>query len=60
MKKIAIVAHSYGGTVTSHMLSSYPDDFKERVYAIAFTDALGSCSKTTQQYFHAVRKFSLI
>ena len=54
MKKIAIVAHSYGGTVTSHMLSSYPDDFKERVYAIAFTDALGSCSKATQQYFHAV------
>lgn len=40
--KIAIVAHSAGGSVTASLVSRYLDDFRKRVCAIAYTDALGS------------------
>ena len=55
MKKIAIVAHSAGGSVTTHMLAANIEDFKRRVYAIAFTDAtVGSCPKAVEGYLQAV------
>lgn len=41
-KKIAIVAHSAGGSVTASLISKYLDDFRKRVNAIAYTDAFGS------------------
>ena len=53
-KKIAIVAHSAGGGVTTDVLNKYAKDFKERVFAIAFTDAFGTPSFDTRKYFKSV------
>lgn len=39
-KHIAIVAHSYGGRVTTYLVDQFYEDFKERVFAIAFTDSV--------------------
>lgn len=39
-KSIAIVAHSYGGVVTSQLASKFKNDFDERVFAVAFTDSV--------------------
>ncbi|KFM67095.1 Protein FAM172A, partial [Stegodyphus mimosarum] len=38
-KHIAIVAHSYGGIVAVNMCKTFPESFRERVIAIAFTDS---------------------
>lgn len=39
-KKIAIVAHSYGGIITTHLASKFSDDFTKKVFAVAFTDSV--------------------
>ncbi|CAG9811114.1 unnamed protein product [Chironomus riparius] len=39
-KKIAIVAHSYGGVITTHLASKFNDDFTQKVFAVAFTDSV--------------------
>lgn len=39
LKRIAIVAHSYGGKVTLELATFKPQEFKERVFALAFTDS---------------------
>jgi len=54
IKKIAIVAHGAGGGVTTDMLKEFEDDFKKRVVAIAFTDALGSPPFSSRNYFKQV------
>lgn len=59
-KKIAIVAHSAGGGVTTSILDKQLDDFKRRVFAIAFTDAFGRPSSSAEQYFKAVRFASIV
>jgi len=41
-KNIAIVAHSYGGIVTTVMASQFAEEFEKRVFAIAFTDSVHS------------------
>lgn len=38
-KSIAIVAHSAGGFVTSALSKSFQEDFKSKVFAVAFTDS---------------------
>ncbi|XP_043654946.1 FAM172 family protein homolog CG10038 isoform X1 [Drosophila teissieri] len=38
-ESVAIVAHSYGGSLTLDLVEQFPDFFKESVFAIAFTDA---------------------
>lgn len=37
---IAIVAHSYGGIVTMHMIQKYLEEMKDRVFAVCFTDSV--------------------
>eukprot|EP00123_Amoebidium_parasiticum_P005997 comp17055_c0_seq1/m.15791 comp17055_c0_seq1/g.15791 ORF comp17055_c0_seq1/g.15791 comp17055_c0_seq1/m.15791 type:complete len:483 (-) comp17055_c0_seq1:540-1988(-) len=39
-KEVAIVAHSYGGVATVHLLSKRGDEVRDRVKAIAFTDSV--------------------
>ena len=41
-KKIAIVAHSYGGCVVTHLAKKFQADFEEKVHAVAFTDSVHS------------------
>ena len=55
-KKIAVVAYSAGGSVTASLVSSYFEDFKARVFAIAFLDAFGSPFGSGQKYFGKVRR----
>jgi pimeloyl-ACP methyl ester carboxylesterase len=37
---IAIVAHSYGGIVTSELARKYNEHFEKKVFAVAFTDSV--------------------
>lgn len=37
---VAIVAHSYGGHVTMSMARQFPEFFKEKVFAVCFTDSV--------------------
>ncbi|KAK7484589.1 hypothetical protein BaRGS_00024221, partial [Batillaria attramentaria] len=39
-KNVAIVAHSYGGIVTMHMVEKYLEEMKKRVFAVCFTDSV--------------------
>ncbi|KAH8361915.1 UPF0528 protein CG10038 isoform X1 [Drosophila serrata] len=41
-ESVAIVAHSYGGFLTLDLVDEFLDFFKEKVFAIAFTDAVMS------------------
>ncbi|ETN58740.1 hypothetical protein AND_009722 [Anopheles darlingi] len=41
---VAIVAHSYGGVVTVELAQRYPEFFKEKVFAVGFTDSVHSSS----------------
>lgn len=38
--KIAIVAHSYGGIITTSLSSKFSQDFKDKVFAVGFTDSV--------------------
>ncbi|XP_067931819.1 apical junction molecule-like [Watersipora subatra] len=53
-KKIAIVAHSAGGHVCTTMLNENHRDFKNRVFAIAFTDSFGNPDHKNKEYFKKV------
>lgn len=39
-ESVCIVAHSYGGHVTMWLARNYPQFFKEKVFAVAFTDSV--------------------
>lgn len=39
-KSIAVVAHSYGGVVTTELAMKYKDDFDKKVFAVALTDSV--------------------
>lgn len=39
-ESVAIVAHSYGGHVTMWLARQYPDFFRSKVFAVAFTDSV--------------------
>ncbi|KAM8704645.1 hypothetical protein ACLKA7_009153 [Drosophila subpalustris] len=39
-ESVAIVAHSYGASVTKYLTEKYIDFFKEKVFAIALTDGI--------------------
>lgn len=41
---VAIVAHSYGGVVTVELAQKFPEFFKEKVFAVGFTDSVHSCA----------------
>ena len=54
---IAVKAHSAGGYVTRAIMAKFPDNFKKRVYANAFTGVNGaSYSESVVQYAKRVRK----
>lgn len=55
-KLIGIVAHSYGGQVTSCLLRRYNRDFKDRVAAIALTDSSCSASSADHHYLSEVAR----
>ncbi|XP_046569818.1 uncharacterized protein LOC124278112 isoform X5 [Haliotis rubra] len=53
---VAFVAHSYGGIVTMELINDYPGYFKEKVFAVAFTDSVHAFRrrdmlKETRLYF---------
>ncbi|KAF6036826.1 hypothetical protein EB796_004864 [Bugula neritina] len=57
IKKIAIVAHSAGGGIVSHLLQAYTQDFHRRVLAIAFTEATYSkVPSSSQKYVESVTR----
>lgn len=39
-EKIAIVAHSYGGIVTTQLATKFREEFTKKVFAVAFTDSV--------------------
>ncbi|XP_069973598.1 cotranscriptional regulator ARB2A-like [Penaeus vannamei] len=39
-KHIALVAHSYGGCVTTSLFQKFKKDFRKRVFAVAMTDSV--------------------
>ncbi|XP_055638589.1 FAM172 family protein homolog CG10038 isoform X2 [Toxorhynchites rutilus septentrionalis] len=41
---VAIVAHSYGGVVTVELAQKFPKFFKDKVFAVGFTDSVHSSS----------------
>lgn len=53
---IAIVAHSYGGQVTSWLLQKFNEDFKKRVVAVALTDAFCTIRAADKGYFNKVAR----
>ncbi|XP_017143128.1 FAM172 family protein homolog CG10038 isoform X1 [Drosophila miranda] len=54
-ESVAIVAHSYGGYVTIDLVDHFLDFFKEKVFAIAFTDAvIGSPASDCENYLQEV------
>ena len=40
IKKIGIIGHSYGGVVTMKLAEKFRDDFKQKVFAVLFTDSV--------------------
>ena len=53
-KKIAIVAHSFGGTVTASMLTENIQHFRDRVVAIALTDSYPRCDGEAEKLLEKV------
>ena len=54
---IAIKAHSAGGGVVSEIMKNFPDDFKRRVFANAFTGVnVSSYSRSLVSYAKKVSK----
>ncbi|XP_063708461.1 FAM172 family protein homolog CG10038 isoform X2 [Culicoides brevitarsis] len=49
---ISIVAHSYGGVVTVDLANHFDTDFREKVFAVGFTDSVHyhNVPKTLQEY----------
>lgn len=43
-ESVAIVAHSYGGVVTVELAQRFPEFFKDKVFAVGFTDSVHSPS----------------
>lgn len=57
---IAIVAHSYGGVVTLDLANEFSKEFKEKVFAVGFTDSVhGRCGSEVGKLFHDVTKIYL-
>lgn len=53
--KIAIVAHSFGGVVTLDLAKEFGKEFKEKVFAVGFTDSVhGRCGSDLGKLFHEV------
>ncbi|KAH8419054.1 hypothetical protein KR222_002109, partial [Zaprionus bogoriensis] len=51
-ESVAIVAHSYGGSVTGALAQKFLDFFKQKVFAIALTDGtIGYPPANCKQYF---------
>lgn len=48
-KVITIVAHSYGGVVTSNIAKKFEDDFNKKVKCVAFTDSVHTRRYTTDR-----------
>ncbi|KYQ89731.1 esterase/lipase/thioesterase domain-containing protein [Tieghemostelium lacteum] len=49
-KKFIIIAHSYGGVITSELLDQRTDKLKDKLKLIALTDSVHSLSKKTTDY----------
>ncbi|XP_050070300.1 FAM172 family protein homolog CG10038 [Anopheles maculipalpis] len=43
-ESVAIVAHSYGGVVTVELAQRYPEFFRDKVFAVGFTDSVHASS----------------
>nr|XP_040221613.2 FAM172 family protein homolog CG10038 isoform X3 [Anopheles coluzzii] len=43
-ESVAIVAHSYGGVVTVELAQRFPDFFRDKVFAVGFTDSVHASS----------------
>ncbi|XP_076029729.1 cotranscriptional regulator ARB2A isoform X2 [Oratosquilla oratoria] len=45
-KHIAIIAHSYGGVVTTNLFANHEKEFVDRVFAVAMTDSVHFINKS--------------
>lgn len=54
---VAIVAHSYGGVVTVELAQKFPQFFKEKVFAVGFTDSVHSPSLVSEQLIKVGRNW---
>lgn len=59
VERIAIVAHSYGGVCTVKFGMDNPEEFKKRVFAVAFTDSVHSMPTKGTEHIVKVKKFNL-
>lgn len=48
-KSIAVVAHSYGGIVTTELAGKYKEDFDQKVFAVALTDSVHGSRDVTSR-----------
>ncbi|EDW81274.1 uncharacterized protein Dwil_GK11976 [Drosophila willistoni] len=56
-ESVAIVAHSYGGSVTTDLAEKFTDFFKEKVFGIALTDSVsGSLQPKSRPYLLEVSR----
>ncbi|EDV41954.2 uncharacterized protein Dana_GF17730, isoform A [Drosophila ananassae] len=53
-ESVAIVAHSYGGFLTMDLAEQFVDFFKEKVFAIALTDAVMGTIQSNKEYISEV------
>lgn len=56
-ESVAIVAHSYGGVVTVELAQKFPEFFKEKVFAVGFTDSVHSSSLVPEQLIEIGRNW---
>lgn len=54
-QRVAIVAHSFGGVVTLDLAKEFGKEFKDKVFAVGFTDSVhGRCGSDLGRLFHEV------
>lgn len=56
IKSVAIVAHSYGGVVTLSLMRKFPEFFKEKCFAICFTDSVHSIGSLPSDLVQLAKK----
>lgn len=59
VESFAVVAHSYGGIVTVDLASKYPDVFREKCFAVGFTDSVHSVRNMSPELRQRFRKIAV-
>lgn len=56
IQSVAIVAHSYGGVVTLSLMKEFPEFFREKCFAICFTDSVHSIRSLPKDLIQLTQK----